>query len=915
MTHTPNNNPPYFAFISYKSEDEKWAKWLQKKLEGYGFPIALRKEKPSLPAKIKPIFRDKSDLSGGNLKNEIEKGLRESKYLIVICSPKSAKSPWVSKEVEYFIDNNRQQHIIPFIIKGIPNSKNPKDECFPVGLRRLSGEHEILGININDMGREAAAVKVIARMFDVRFDTLWQRHERARRRRNLIYATLAVIGIILAIIMGYLYNKAEKQTQLAILHNQRAERQKDNVIAQFANQLLSSNSHVASLLALDLLRKDINNVEAETVLRKSSIIENLILHGHEKAVNSVSFDPYNSSKLISASNDSTIKIWDLTQSKCIKTFRFDSPILSVCYIPNSHNVLCVSEKGNCYTYNTSIGKFHLRKRFQHELNKTFCSHDGSKLVTIDNQHNLKVFDTKTLEIIYYDQLQDEGEITMSFSSNSESLVYYNSGINELVRINLHTGKKQIKKYSAYVSNFYSSALGINPSGSQIAIGFANEIEFLDSTLNSIKKIPSESLNHIEFDTINNQPVIFTASEQGFIKIWDASNLHPLFTFNSSCPNIRSLLLTPTKRHLVFWGINGDLRILDSASISSNPTYPTVSQYNSPDFIASFDITNSDNQIYLATANDQILRILHYEYNDNSYQVVGSHPLSDLKYTDIKFTPSGRYLISATNSTNNKLYIWDTHSGRLLTSFIPHNGEFFNYTINSNKDCVITLSGKSIKMWDIDNICKNQQSQPIPMASFSVSDEVLHKLAQGVNSQVKCIDKDYNLYYESKDKENTIKVYNLRKHSTNNDVSYQSDSKYIKEFQLSPLGNYLSILGSDGKIIIYDIKTHTMFSKWYPHWNYMSTEHVWHPSEKYIISSSRDNNTCIWDVKSGKCVLSVSGQFKNLNFSVCGNYFWGNSYQSIQIFQFPSIGVLMNHITQKFKNRKLTDKEKHIYHLE
>lgn len=63
-----NKEYTYYAFISYKREDEKWAVWLQKKLESYGFPVALRKDNPSLPSKIRPIFRDKSDLSGGTLK-------------------------------------------------------------------------------------------------------------------------------------------------------------------------------------------------------------------------------------------------------------------------------------------------------------------------------------------------------------------------------------------------------------------------------------------------------------------------------------------------------------------------------------------------------------------------------------------------------------------------------------------------------------------------------------------------------------------------------------------------------------------------------------------------------------------------------------------------------------------------------
>lgn len=177
-------NFEYIAFISYKREDEEWAKRLQKKLESYSMPTALRKENPSLPDKVRPVFRDQSDLSGGNLKKSIEEGLENSKYLIVICSPQAAKSPWVSREVQYFIDHGREDYIIPFIIDGTPNAKNEEDECFPEGLRQLSGEKEILGININEMGRDAAVIKVIARMFGLRFDSLWQRHERAKRRKR-----------------------------------------------------------------------------------------------------------------------------------------------------------------------------------------------------------------------------------------------------------------------------------------------------------------------------------------------------------------------------------------------------------------------------------------------------------------------------------------------------------------------------------------------------------------------------------------------------------------------------------------------------------------------------------------------------------------------------------------------------------
>lgn len=226
-----NNVYEYFAFISYKREDEKWAKWLQKKLESYSLPTALRKQNPTLPNKIRPVFRDQSELSGGNLKAEIEKGLDNSKYLIVICSPRSAKSPWVSKEVQHFIDNGRAEFIIPFIIGGTPNATDPDDECFPEGLRQLKGEKELLGININEMGRDAAAIKVIARMFDLRFDVLWQRHKRSKHLRNLFWIiALGLIVLSVVIFAAVLLNKNKviesQNSQLQTLVN---ELQEENI--------------------------------------------------------------------------------------------------------------------------------------------------------------------------------------------------------------------------------------------------------------------------------------------------------------------------------------------------------------------------------------------------------------------------------------------------------------------------------------------------------------------------------------------------------------------------------------------------------------------------------------------------------------------------------------------------------------
>lgn len=217
MNSLQEKNYEYYAFISYMREDDKWAKWLQNKLEYYKIPTAVRKKYSNLPKRVRPVFRDTTDLELGVLPQKIQKGLDSSKFLIVICSPRSASSFWVGKEVQSFIDSGRSEHIIPFIIEGSPHSAEPQNECFPEAIRRLKGEQELRGVNINEMGRDAAAIKVIAHMLGIRFDTLWQKFQRARRIRLLIMAAFSIFMLAMVVLMSFLYvdrNKAYDDLQV-----------------------------------------------------------------------------------------------------------------------------------------------------------------------------------------------------------------------------------------------------------------------------------------------------------------------------------------------------------------------------------------------------------------------------------------------------------------------------------------------------------------------------------------------------------------------------------------------------------------------------------------------------------------------------------------------------------------------------
>ena len=190
----------YYAFISYSHADTQWAEWLQKKLESYRIPSTLCKESEGrIPPHVRPIFRDKSDIGVGFLEKSLRAELEDSRYLIAVCSPKSAQSEWVDRELEHFKALGRGERIIPFIIAGTPNAADPDQECYPPGLRNLPGS--ILGASLKELSSEEAFIKILAALLGLKFDQLWQRHERQRRRDRMI-KLVAGIALFAACLAG-----------------------------------------------------------------------------------------------------------------------------------------------------------------------------------------------------------------------------------------------------------------------------------------------------------------------------------------------------------------------------------------------------------------------------------------------------------------------------------------------------------------------------------------------------------------------------------------------------------------------------------------------------------------------------------------------------------------------------------------
>jgi hypothetical protein len=240
----------YFAFISYNSKDTAWGKRLQRKLEHYRMPATLCSEHGWKRKPMNPVFFAPTDIQPGGLTEELQERLKASKNLIVICSPNSAQSEWVGKEIEFFHNLGRTKNIHFFIVDGTPHSSDPKTECFNPVVEKL-GLPEILGANIHEqiyrqpwLNKERAYVQLISKLLGVEFDAIWQRHRRRLVQKATAWSvgSVAIIAALLCVWRMSQPFDVEIRLNEASVHNDDLPPLKDAVVTMHLDNETKSDT-------------------------------------------------------------------------------------------------------------------------------------------------------------------------------------------------------------------------------------------------------------------------------------------------------------------------------------------------------------------------------------------------------------------------------------------------------------------------------------------------------------------------------------------------------------------------------------------------------------------------------------------------------------------------------------------------
>jgi tetratricopeptide (TPR) repeat protein len=200
--------PVYDAFISYShAKDKPVASALQSVIQKLG--------KPWYKRRALRVFRDDTSLSATpQLWPSIEQALAQSRFLLLLTSPEAAASPWVAKEVEYWLANKSTNTLFIGLTNGAlewDQSKQDfvwsRDTPLPAALKgRFPAEPKWVDLSAYRDGADPRNTRFIeagadfaAAIRDMPKEDLLSQEVRQQRRALRLAVSAAALLLVLAV--------------------------------------------------------------------------------------------------------------------------------------------------------------------------------------------------------------------------------------------------------------------------------------------------------------------------------------------------------------------------------------------------------------------------------------------------------------------------------------------------------------------------------------------------------------------------------------------------------------------------------------------------------------------------------------------------------------------------------------------
>ncbi len=847
-SESPERKPEpfkYWAFICYSHSDEKWATWLHRKLETYRVPKRLvgmpGRDGVVIPKRPYPIFRDREELPGSaNLTESIERALRESLYLIVICSPRAVQSKWVDQEIRMFKSWDREDRVLCLVIEGEPNARlHPElgqPECLPESVKYwIDSNKQITAVPTEPVaadarkgkdGKQNAFLKILAGIIGVSFEDLRQRHEQRRQRLRMTYgAAVAALFLILLGLSAELYTQKNaaleaQRSAIEALRNEKEQRAlaaREKEVADQARREAEEalKAREEALAREQKSRKDAEEAaasereakeklkeqtrEAQEARRKAEIQEDIAKQNERKVSRTLAVSDFAAAgRLIEEENNGKALAY------LSRALRFDPENSAV----STRLVSLLSQRN---------WPVQILPPLTHdaEVKQVLYSPEGTRLVTVC-KNAARLWDANTGKLLH-GPLEHKALITSAeFSADGKWLL--TASQDNTARIwDVVTGKSTS---SSFKHDDWVNGASFSPDSKFVVTASQDKVARVweVATGKTVISLQHDApLKSAKFSPNGNW--VLVASSRNYARLWDINSGIPVGGNMTHQGGMTSAIFSPDGKWIATASGDRTARIWQSGFAS--PVSPPLDHVN---WITGAKFS-PDGKLLATVSSDNTARI--WEVPN------GKAVTPPLKHegaiSGVNFSPNGRWLV--TSSTDGTARVWNTTTGKPVCEPLRHTGVVFEASFNHAGDKIVTASAdRSARVWEVAD------NQPVC--------EVL-KHDQWVNAAAFTRDGKFVATISA---DRTAKIWD----ATSGEAITQS-LKHRSEVVCCSFNNDGSTLltgCSDGTVSAWDVATEKLL--------YERNEHevrinclLLTPDGQTFLTSSDDHTVRQWDLKTGK----------------------------------------------------------------
>jgi len=709
-----------------------------------------------------------------------------------------------------------------------------------------------------------------------------QFERRARIRQRSFSIGLAVLSIITTVLTFYIYRqyKAWRSAELAAR----------------ALKISDSDQILGMLLAEEAVGISPTS-QAEAALRDTvtrSYLVKAILKGHIAPVNTVAFSP-DGGYLLTASDDSTVGLWDVAKAQRVATLQVNSGFVnSATFSPSDPRVVLTTSQSNqnrtAQIWTSSSLDDWQRWDLPNEdgpVSAAAFISGGNELLVIRKQE-------KSLQLFQWWDIATRTKLRQLSAPTARvlSLRVSNNGVLSLTTHEDGTARvwdqngKLVREITGHDGGINGGAFNADATELVTASDDKTALVWNTSDWHPVAKLRGHNAAVRDAQFSSDGHLLVTASEDETARVWDRQTGTAIWNLVGHSIRVNSAAFSPNGQLVATVSDDNSVRVWD---LSGKEILTVPAHRRAVNNV----VFSSDGQKFATISQDRTALVWDSSSRQIIYRLQAKPPAKDLgALLSAAFSPDGTVLVTA--SYDGTFRIWDLKSGT-NTVTLKHDVAVNSVAFSHDGKFLVTASDdKTARVWDT--------ATWTPLWTFA-----RHHAA--VNGATFSPD-DRLLVTVSGDK--TAEVWDLATRQLIKELTGHEDSVLSASFSFD--GRRLVTASSDNTIRVWDTSTWQLIHNLTGHTDAVLTANF-STDDRQLLTASRDKTVRVWDAVSGKMLWTVSGSVNAAAFSPDRKTLvTADSDGSVRIFDCDALSSLEGLLTlaKQLVHRDLTSEERKLY---